>query len=567
MSNTNPFRQFIQAMPQLENEYLDDVFLQHYLKTFLPEKIYDKIEPDLIRFGKRVCGEIITWANDAQAQLPELITFDAWGNRVDTIKVAEGWKKLETVAAEEGLIAIGYERKEAEFSRLYQFVKLYLFTPSSAVYTCPLAMTDGAAKLIEKSDNNFLKNQVFPDLISRNAKKFKTSGQWMTERTGGSDVSRSMTIAKPEGDYFLLNGHKWFTSAITADIAFTLASTEVYEAGKRAPLSLFFLYIRDENQILNGITVEALKNKLGTKALPTAQLELKNTKAILIGEKNKGVKTISTLFNITRIYNSISAVSFIRRAFSLTSKYAALRESFGAKLNTHVLQKRTIREMEIAYRSNNLLVFYMARLLGREESGIAENYEYGLLRFLTPVTKLFTAKQSINYTSELIESFGGIGYLEDSGIPVFLRDAQVLSIWEGTTNVLSLDMLRASEKENGLASWKIFYEKLLSKAFEHNSLKEIGSLLETKINQLFQFIALQKSADDLQAVSRDVAFYVAEATIALLWIEMIYEHPDNEIYLTDLNYWIKHTMRKENLEITADMDLLNSAKSDAAFAK
>jgi alkylation response protein AidB-like acyl-CoA dehydrogenase len=547
MKKHTPYSDFLQSMPKLNNEFSDDIFLQDYLKTYFPADALKEITPDLEQFGKRVANEFIEWAKEAENNKPQLIQFNAWGKRVDEIKVSQGWLNLEKVAAEDGLVAIGYERKYEENSRLYQFVKLYLYTASSAIYTCPLAMTDGAARLIELYGDDFLKEHAYKGLTSRNPLNFKTSGQWMTERTGGSDVSRSMTFASPEanGDY-ILKGHKWFTSAITANMAFTLASTEQPENSKRAPLSLFYMPIRNEDGSLNGIEVEALKDKLGTRALPTAQLMLTGSKAKLVGEKGKGVKTIATLFNITRIYNTISAVSYMRRAYALSKSYSAQREAFGQKIEHHLLHKRALREMEIAYQSNTMLGLFLAQLLGKEDCNKATETEKSLLRLLTPVAKLYTAKNAIKYASELIEMHGGVGYLEDSGIPVILRDAQVLSIWEGTTNVLSLDMLRAIEKENGLTAFVTFANELLS-GINTPELSEQKEQVDQKIKNLLSFAKGLKSQEAMIASSRDFAFYLAEVSIALLWLDFLKTNSKKANYMKTLNYWVEYTMSEKNL--------------------
>jgi alkylation response protein AidB-like acyl-CoA dehydrogenase len=424
---------------------------------------------------------------------------------------------------------------------------LYLYTASSAIYTCPLAMTDGAARLIEMYGDDFLKEHAYKGLISRNPETFKTSGQWMTERTGGSDVSRSMTIALPEEGQYILKGHKWFTSAITATMAFTLASTEQPENGKRAPLSLFYLPIRNEDGSLNGIDVEALKDKLGTKALPTAQLLLTGSKARMVGEKGKGVKTISTLFNITRIYNTVSAVSYLRRAYSLCKVYSTQREAFGQKIENHLLYKKNLRELEIAYQSNTMLALFLAQLLGKEELHKASENDKSLLRLLTPIAKLYTAKQAVQYASEHIEMFGGLGYLEDSGIPAMLRDAQVLTIWEGTTNVLSLDMLRAIEKENGLTAFIAFSNELLEN-ITLPSLAGAKEKVQQKINALLQFVKSLKTEEQIIASSRDVAFYIGDVTIALLWLDFLKTNSGKHNYLATLNYWLQFKMNEDHFK-------------------
>jgi len=548
MSHTTPYSDFLQNVPQLTNEFTDDRFLKDYLQAFMPEDVLNDISPDLEQFGKLVATDCIRWAREAETNPPTLTQFDAFGRRVDEIKVSQGWLELERVAAEDGLVAIGYERKQGEHSRLYQFVKLYLYTASSAIYTCPLAMTDGAARLIELHGDDFLRKNAFPGLTSRDPKAFRTSGQWMTERTGGSDVSRSMTIAIPDGEHFALHGHKWFTSAITAHMAFTLASTEQPEDGKRAPLSLFYLPIRNEDGTLNHIEVEALKDKLGTKALPTAQLQLKGAKARMVGQKGRGVPTIATLFNITRIYNTVSAVSYMRRAYALTAAYGKERTAFGRPIAEHVLFKRTLRELEIAYQSSTLLALFLARLLGKEECGNATETDSALLRLLTPVAKLYTAKQAIASASEHIEAFGGLGYLEDSGIPSMLRDAQVLSIWEGTTNVLSLDMLRAMAKENGFGAFREFAEKRLAE--QKGGSPEQWQTIGAKYKALCGFLSKLENDEAREAAARDVAFFIAELTIAFLWTDFIKDSAQNEGYAQALHYWVNHRISVPSLQLS-----------------
>jgi len=415
-------------------------------------------------------------------------------------------------------------------------------------------MSDGAARLIEVYGDEYLKEHAYKHLIARDPTKFKTSGQWMTERTGGSDVSKSMTLATPDGDGYLLYGHKWFTSAITANMAFTLASTEQVTAGQRAALSLFYLPIRHEDGSLNGIEVEALKDKLGTRALPTAQLILKGTKAKLVGQKGKGVREISTLFNVTRIYNTISAVSYMRRAFALCKAYSTQREAFGKKLEQHVLYKKSLRELEIAYQSNTLLGLFLARLLGKEDCNKATETEKELLRILTPVAKLYTAKQSIKSASEHIEMFGGLGYMEDSGIPVMLRDVQTLSIWEGTTNVLSLDMLRAIEKENGLQAFKAFIEMYIPSVTAPELAAQKNSIYK-KTELLFSFLQQIKNKELLESVSRDIAFYIAEITIAILWLDFLKTNLNKANYLNTLNFWVRYKMNENSLYTAETLEL------------
>src|SRR5256714_5434289 len=310
-------------------------------------------------------------------------------------------------------------------------------TPCSALYSCPLAMTDGAARFLDVYGDESTR-AVFAHLTSRDPRQFWTSGQWMTERSGGSDVGSTSTVAKCEsGNDYRMYGVKWFTSATTSQVAMTLARIEGAPSGGSG-LSVFLVTLRDRDGTLRNIRVERLKDKLGTRALPTAELTLEGTPARLVGGAGDGIRKIATLFNITRVYNAVAAVAGMRRALALATDYARRRNAFGKPLIEHPLHRETLAELELEFRAAFLLAFRVVELLGKEESGEASESELRLLRFLIPVAKLYTAKQAIAVASETIEAFGGAGYVEDSGIPRLLRDAQVVSIWEGTTNALGL---------------------------------------------------------------------------------------------------------------------------------
>ncbi len=446
---------FYQNPPDIGNQYEDDPILLEYLRKTLPQEILDAIKEDLHRLGEDAANRLLYLADEAERDEPQLIKYDAWGNRVDYVQTSWAWKKLKDIAAEEGLVAIGYERKFGEYSRIYQFAKIYLYTPSSAIYTCPLAMTDGAAKIIETYASETL-GRYFERLTSRNPNEFFVSGQWMTERTGGSDVQLSETIAVHDGETWRLFGPKWFTSAITGQTAMTLARIVEERDGefvKDERLSLFFLEIYGEDGKPNHLQINKLKDKLGTRALPTAELVLNGTPAILIGDRQRGVKQIATMLNITRMYNAISTVAYMRRAYALALDYSKKRKAFGKLLIDHPLHRRTLEEAEQELKECFHLAFKVVELQGKQDCGTITNQESDVLRLLTPVAKLYTAKQGMTMISEMLEAIGGAGYLEDTGIAKLLRDAQVFPIWEGTTNVLSLDVLRVMKKTNAIKSW------------------------------------------------------------------------------------------------------------------
>lgn len=510
---------FFQTPPHLGNQYDEDRVLKTYLEWKLPSSMLTEIQPELHHLGQRVIEDIYKLGQEAEAFPPRHVPYDPWGKRIDRIEVSQAWKELDKISAEEKLIAIGYERLHGALSRIHQFAKLYLFHPSSAIYTCPLAMTDGAARALELYADESLKKHAFPHLISSDPAHFWTSGQWMTERTGGSDVSGTSTIARPDGSNYRLSGVKWFTSATTSQIAMTLARIEGAPEGSKG-LSLFYLELRDQMGKLNGISINRLKDKLGTRALPTAELTLENTPALLVGQAGDGVKKISSLFNITRIYNACCAVGYMRRALALARDYATKRVAFGHTLSKHVLHLETLANMHVEFTAAFHLVFHAIELLGKDELDEATEAERAVLRLLTPLIKLYTAKQAITLVSETLEAFGGAGYIEDTGLPQLLRNVQVLSIWEGTTNILSLDALRAIHKENAA----VFFLEDIKKRLSHINHKElVPSQVKTqhateKLQNHIQSMS-QMSDEEQQAGARQLAFALAQTYASSLLLE------------------------------------------------
>ncbi|HVJ57611.1 MAG: acyl-CoA dehydrogenase family protein [Terrimicrobium sp.] len=506
-------KKFFQAPPRLGNQYDDDRVLRSFLRRNIVGPVLAEIEPGLRRLGARAAGEMIGLALEAERASPALVQFDAWGRRIDEIRVSPAWQAMHRIAAEEGIVATAYERRHAE-ARVHQFALLYLYHPSSAIYSCPLAMTDGAARVLEIEGEQDLRREIVPHLISRDPDTMWTAGQWMTERSGGSDVSGTETVARREGGMFRLYGEKWFTSATTSELALTLARIE-----DSRDLSLFLVRLRDEQGRMNSIRIERLKDKLGTRALPTAELLLEGTPARLIGGEGRGVKKIATMLNITRLYNACCAVGFMRRGLALARDYASRRHAFGKLLSEHPLHIETLASLQVGFEGSFHLVFFAAQLLGRDEVGTATVQERRILRLLTPLAKLFTAKMAVSAASEVLECLGGAGYVEDTGLPVLLRDSQVLPIWEGTTNVLSLDVLRVLQGEKVLED--LFAE--LGARLENipailaEARQNLLAALDQIRLQLSQLLAGDRA--QMEACARDLAMELSRVVAGVLVIE------------------------------------------------
>ncbi len=500
---------FFQDPPQLQNAITETPLFTQWL-SWASKGELKADELGFKEFGDRVINVYHPLSLMAENNHPEHIPYEPWGRRIDEIKVHPAWDQMHGMVAEDGIVAAGYERKYEEFSRVYQMIRLAVLHPSSAFVTCPLAMTDGSARVLEIFAPDYVDQKIFKALISRDPKTFYTAGQWMTERTGGSDVSTLETIAQHiDGKEYGLFGTKWFTSAVTGQV--TMALARVMEGDVDKGISLFCMKIRDEQGSLNHIHVNRLKDKLGTKALPTAELNLEGSRAHLIGEIGHGVKSISSVLNITRIYNSACSVGTLQRAVSLARDYAKKRRAFGKEIRDHGLHIKQLSRIQVVLEAQIHLLLKTAHLLGLEETGKATEQDLYMLRLLTPILKLWTAKVAVQSASEICESFGGAGYIEDTEIPRLLRDSQVFPIWEGTTNILSLDVLRVMKKEGG-------FEPLISYVRSHceNMDSKSKEQILDRLTAVMKYVekALSESPESLQTGARELAFSLGQIVAA-----------------------------------------------------
>jgi len=436
---------FLQSPPVLRNTFDGDPTLRSYVTRALPTDVADAIRPDLSELGA-YAAQAWTEARSHAPLTPHLTQWNAWGQRIDHIETTPIWQRGAQLTARYGFVAAGHEPRFGALARVDQFLRVYLYHVASEFHSCPLAMSDGAATALKASANRALCDRALPHLLARDALHLWLSGQWMTETAGGSDVGNTATIARRDASgRWRLRGRKWFTSAVVGEMALTLARPEGAGDGADA-LALFYVETRDACGAWNGIRVDRLKDKLGTRELPTAEIHLDDTLAEPVRELAHGVRAIAPMLNVTRTWNAVCAVATMRRCLALALDYARQRRAFGRALIDQPLHRATIAGLVADFEAAFQLVFFVAELLGRcEHGGNAD--EQRLLRILTPLAKLWTGKLAVRIASETCEAFGGAGYIEDTGIPQLLRDAQVFPIWEGTTNVLALDTLRALGKD------------------------------------------------------------------------------------------------------------------------
>lgn len=548
---------FIQSPPALGNEYLADSLLRSYLARLIPADVRQRLQDGLTEMGRLAGGELYTLQLADRLHEPRLVQWDAWGNRIDRIELTPLWRRAEQVAVEHGLTALPYEHRDGRLSRIHQFALVYLFHASSDVYTCPLAMTDGAVRTLIESKNRALIARAVPHLTARDPRIFWTSGQWMTEASGGSDVGASLTTARRDADgRWRLYGKKWFTSAATSQMALTLARPEGNGPGGSG-LALFYVETRDASGQMQGIRIERLKDKLGTRKVPTAELTLDGTPAELVTEAAYGTRDIAPMLKITRVWNSVCACSFMRRGIALALDFARRRQVFGAPLIDQPLHRETLAAMQAELAGAFLLTFELVALLGRDESGELDEAGRQLLRLLLPITKLVTGKQSVAVASEALEALGGAGYVEDTGLPVLLRDSQVLPIWEGTTNVLSLDALLRTDLDRSLAAMRERVERALATVRAPRLLPAVQIAREL-FARADAWLAQTKAQPVLQAGARRLALSIGRSLELALLLEHAQWSLDEEKSETTLGL-----ARRFSRVPVEQIDAAPAAESDA----
>jgi len=399
---------------------------------------YAWAEPQLAAMGERAAKEVAPLAVVADREQPKLITHDARGERVSRVEYHPAYREMERIAYGSGMIAMKYQTHDhSQSAPFIGFALGYLFAMAEMGLYCPLCMTDGVARVLTRHGTHEQAMRVVPHLTSTDRATLWTGGMFLTERAGGSDVGANETTARQDGDgAWRLTGHKWFCSNVDAEAVLVTARIEGEGNGTRG-LGTFLLLTRDNP----GVVIERLKDKLGVRSMPTGEVTLTDARAEQVG----GFAPMTDMLNLSRLYNSVAACSVIGRAVHEARHYIERRQAFGRPVIEWPLAQETFFDLEAEHVAALLLTFETVDYLCRADAGDAEAAR--MLRVLTPITKAVTGKIAVPCVSEAMELIGGNGYIEESPLPRLLRDAQVLPIWEGTTNILVLDALRVAHKD------------------------------------------------------------------------------------------------------------------------
>ncbi len=371
--------------------------------------------PEALEHGRR-----------AERNLPVLRTHDRYGGRLDEVDLDPSWHWLLRGAIERGIAGLPW-REQRPGAHVVRAVLFTLWSNTNAGVMCPVSMTyaaipalrDGAPELAEEWE---------PRLTLPSYDDGALAGMAMTEKQGGSDVRANITRAEPQADgTYELHGHKWFCSYPPCDVFLVLA---------QAPAGLScFLVERGP-----GMEFQRLKDKLGTRSLPSSEVEFRGIRARLVGEEGRGVPAIIRMVNHTRLDCLLGSAAGMRRATLEALHHARHRRTFGALLSEHPAMQNVIADLALESEAATVAAMRVARAYDDPDAG-------PFRRFATAVMKYWVCKRAAAHAAEALECLGGNGFVEDSGMPLIYRDSPLNSIWEGSGNVAALDVLRALVRE------------------------------------------------------------------------------------------------------------------------
>jgi putative acyl-CoA dehydrogenase len=362
----------------------------------------------------------------AERNEPRLITHDRFGNRVDEVELDPSWHWLLGAAVERSIHSLPW-RDPQPGAHVVRAALFMLWSNANDGVMCPVSMTYAAVPALRDGSPE-LAAEWEPRLTLPDYGRGALAGMAMTERQGGSDVRANITRAEPAGDgSYELHGHKWFCSYPPCDVFLVLAQTP-------AGLSCF-LVPRDA-----GMEFQRLKDKLGTRSLPSSEVEFRGARGWLLGEEGRGVPTIIRMVNHTRLDCLLGSTTSLRRGTLEAIHHARHRAAFGALLVDQPAMRNVLADLAIESEAATATALRVAR--GYDDPDDAE-----FRRFATAVMKYWVTKRAAAHAAEALECLGGNGFVEDSGLPLIYRDAPLNSIWEGSGNVAALDVLRAVVKE------------------------------------------------------------------------------------------------------------------------
>ena len=529
--------------------------LQREMERVLSDDEFGWAEERLEELGKDIGHTVADNADYIDKHGPELESYDKHGDVKNFVRYPAEQFEDERIVYEAGTVADSFEAppgREEPLPLTHYLGMLYLLGyAESGGFACPVAMTAGAALVLEKFDDGELE-EYYDALTARDHDEMIEGAMFLTEEQGGSDVGANETIAEPteEEGVYELTGEKWFCSNIDGEGTLALARTEDAPEGTDG-LSMFLVPHGDPEDgvmtkgrreeyegeppgdALNDQLYRRLKDKLGTTAVPTGEVEFEDTKAYLVGEEEEGFKQMTEMLNLERLSNSVISCSIIGRALLESKIHAANREAFGNTIDEYPLMREDLVDMTVDHEAATAYTFEAGRIFAEREEAERADEEtdetYRLMRLLTPIAKLRTARMAIDTASYATEVQGGNGYVEDFVTERLLRDAQVMPIWEGTENILSLDVLRALERENAHEPFMGVMDERLD-AVTHPALDETKAVVQEEYEELKKALGTLAGEDPdyAQLSSKRLAHYIFEVFTAAVLLEQAQKDLEGE---------------------------------------
>jgi len=432
--------------------------------------------------------DIVALADLANRHAPEHHPFSARGERIDAIEFHPAWHTLLSMLREQGLHSLPFETAAPKpGSMAARAAGYFLHAQLESGSLCPLTMTFASIPVLQQEPALYATLQA--QLLSRQhdprdiplgaGKQSMMVGMGMTEKQGGSDVRSNKTRAVAtgaggRGGEYRLTGHKWFFSAPQCDAHLVLARTDG-NAQENGPVSCFYVPRFAPDGSKNAVQVQQLKDKLGNRSNVSSEVEFLDAYGVMIGDEGRGVPTIIEMANFTRLDCVIGSAALMRAALIHAVHHARHRRVFGAKLIDQPLMRNVLADL--ALESEAATVLFM-RLAGAFENS-ARPEERAWRRIVTPAAKFWVCKRALEFTGEAMEVWGGNGYVETGPMARFYREAPVNSIWEGSGNVMCLDVLRAFEREPDAAG--ALLDSWQAVAGEH---RVLGAALNTLLAML-----------------------------------------------------------------------------------
>lgn len=410
-----------------------------------------RAEPLLRELGALAGGELGVLAHEANAHPPVLRQYDARGERVDEVVYHPAYRELCRLGFERFQLAAMSHRPAlgwpSPVPHAVKYALSYVFAQAEFGVLCPISMTDSAARMLRLFGGPELTSPYLEGLTAARLEDQLTGAMFVTERQGGSDVGATATEARHDGSDWLLSGQKWFASNVDADVVLTLARLPDGAPGTRG-LGLFLVPRLCPDGSRNRYRIDRLKDKLGTRSMATGEVTLDGAFALPVGDLAHGFRQMAEMINVSRLSNAMRAAGLMRRALLEAVWHARHRHAFGRRLLDAPLLRRSLLPLVLHAEAALAFVLEASAVLDAADAGSPEAARR--LRVLTPLAKYTICKRARSVTAEAMEVRGGNGYVEDWIDPRLLRDAHLGSIWEGSSNVVALDVGRAMRRDGAV---------------------------------------------------------------------------------------------------------------------